>query len=181
MAMTLRKKKVKNSLRMQKNNKKDLPLKIQDILFRNSIIIDLKTVKKTDVLMQMGKFLASIHTIKEPDTLVQKILEREASVSTGIGFGIAIPHTRTDLVDRVCMAAARCVKGIEFDSLDEQPVHLIFMLASPPDKSDDLRNLLSSLSKIMSFEDMRIKLMAATDPETFLNLMIEGENKYAGK
>jgi len=141
----------------------------------------MKPAKKIDVLTQMGKFLASIHSIKSPATLVQKILEREASVSTGIGFGIAIPHTRTDLVDRVCMAAARCVKGIEFDSLDEQPVHLIFMLASPPDKSDDLRNLLSSLSKVMSFEDMRTKLLAATDPEAFLNLMIEGENKYAGK
>ena len=107
-------------------------MKIQDILFRNAVLIDLKPAKKNDVITQMGQFLSSIHTIKDPDTLVQKMLEREATVSTGIGFGIAIPHTRTDLVDKICMVSARCIQGIEFDSLDEQPVYLIFMLASPP-------------------------------------------------
>jgi mannitol/fructose-specific phosphotransferase system IIA component (Ntr-type) len=109
------------------------------------------------------------------------MLEREVTVSTGIGFGIAIPHTRTNLVDKICMVSARCTQGIEFDSLDEQPVYLIFMLASPPDKSDDLRHLLSSLSKIMSYEDMREKLLAASDPEAFINLIINGENKYVTK
>lgn len=153
-------------------------MKIQDILFRNAILIDLKPAKKNDVITQIGQFLASIHNIKNPATLVQKMLEREAAVSTGIGFGIAIPHARTNLVDQICMVSARCVQGIEFDSLDEQPVYLIFMLASPPDKSDELRNILSSLSKIMSFEDRREKLLAASDPETFLNLIVDGENKY---
>lgn len=156
-------------------------MKIQDILFRNAVLIDLKPAKKNDVITQMGQFLSSIHNIKDPDTLVQKMLEREAIVSTGIGFGIAIPHTRTDLVDTICMVSARCVQGIEFDSLDEQPVYLIFMLASPPAKSDDLRHLLSSLSKIMSYEDMREKLLAASDPEAFINLIINGENKYVTK
>lgn len=156
-------------------------MKIQDILFLNSILIDLKPAKKNDVITQMGQFLSSVHSIKDPDTVVQKMLEREAQVSTGIGFGIAIPHTRIDLVDRICMVSARCVDGIEFDSLDDQPVHLIFMLVGPPDKSDDLRNLLSSLSKIMSYEDMRKKLLASSDPETFINLIVDGENKYASK
>ena len=156
-------------------------MKIQDILFINSILIDLKPAKKDDVITQMGQFHAWVHTIKDPDLLVLKFIEREAQVSTGIGFGIAIPHTRTDLVDRICMVSARCVDGIEFESLDDQPVHLIFMLVSPPDKSDELRNLLSSLSKIMSYEDMRKKLLATPDPETFINLIVDGENKYAGK
>ena len=156
-------------------------MKIQDILFRNAVLIDLKSAEKNNVITQMGQFLSSINTIKAPDSLVQKMLEREALVSTGIGFGIAIPHTRTDLVDKICMVSARCVQGIEFDSLDEQPVFLLFMLASPPAKSDDLRNLLSSLSKIMSYEDMREKLLAASDPETFINLLVDGENKYITK
>lgn len=153
-------------------------MKIQDILFRNAILIDLKAGKKNDVLTQMGSFLASIHNLKNPDTLVQKILEREAEVSTGIGFGIAIPHARTDMTDHICMVAARCVQGIEFNSIDEQPVHLIFMLASPAENSDDLRSILSSVSKIMSYKDMREKLMAASDPETFLTILTHGENKY---
>lgn len=156
-------------------------MKIQDILFINSILIDLKPAEKDAVITQMGQFLASVHNIKDPDLLVRKMLEREAQVSTGIGFGIAIPHTRIDLVDRICMVSARCVDGIEFESLDDKPVHLIFMLVSPPDKSDELRNLLASLSKIMSYEDMREKLLATSDPEAFINLIVDGENKYAGK
>ncbi len=153
-------------------------MKIQDILSRNAILIDLKEQPKNDLLTQMAKFLASIHTLKDPELLVQKILERELQVSTGIGFGIAIPHARTTLVDKVCMVAGRCVPGIEFDSLDENPVHLLFMLASPEDNSDDHRTILSSLSKIMSYQDMREKLLNAGTPEDFLTYLIEGENKY---
>jgi fructose-specific phosphotransferase system IIA component len=153
-------------------------VKIQDILFKNAIHIDLKAAPKNEVLEQLARFLASIHNVQDHDMLVQKILEREAEISTGIGFGIAIPHARTDLVDRVCMVAARCVQGIEFEAIDDQPVDLIFMLASPVNSSDDLRNILSSLSKIMSYEDMREKLIAAGDPETFLKLIVDGENKY---
>jgi len=153
-------------------------VKIQDILFINAIHIDLKALPKQEILEQLGQFLASIHNVKDPAMLVQKILEREAQISTGIGYGIAIPHARTDLVDRVIMVAARCVQGIEFQSLDDQPVHLIYMLAAPKNDSDELRNILSSLSKIMSYEDMREKLLAADDPETFLKLIVDGENKY---
>lgn len=153
-------------------------MKIQDSLSLNAILIDLKPQPKNDVLIEMARFLASIHDIKDPDLLVRKILERENDVSTGIGFGIAIPHARTDMVDNVCMIAARCKDSIEFDSLDEQPVHLIFMIASPAGNSDEHRNILSSLSKIMSYEDMREKLLASEDAQTFLNHIIDGENKY---
>ena len=153
-------------------------MKIQDILFKNAILIDLKAAPKNKILDQMGRFLASIHNVKDPDTLVHQILEREADISTGIGYGIAIPHARTDLVDRVIMVAARCVKGIEFQSLDEQPVHLIFMLAAPKNNPDELRNILSAISTIMYYEAMREQLLATDDPETFLKLIIDGENKY---
>ena len=126
----------------------------------------------------MGHFLSSINNINKPDIIIQKILERESDISTGIGFGIAIPHARTDIADHICLVAARCVAGIEFNSLDEQPVHLIFMLASPTGNSDDLRSILSALSKIMSYEDMREKLITASDPEEFLKFIIDGENRY---
>jgi mannitol/fructose-specific phosphotransferase system IIA component (Ntr-type) len=153
-------------------------VKIQDILHRNGIIIDLKADEKNKILTQMSQFLSSINNLKKPDIIIQKILERESDISTGIGFGIAIPHARTDIADHICMVAARCVAGIDFNSLDEQPVHLIFMLASPTGNSDDLRSILSALSKIMSYEDMREKLIAASDPEDFLRFLIDGENKY---
>ena len=153
-------------------------MKIQDILFRKAILIDLKAQPKNSLLTQMAHFLSSLYNLKDPETITQKILEREQEVSTGIGYGIAVPHTRTNMVSQLCIVAGRCVKGIEFDSLDEQPVHLLFMLVSPEDNSDDHRTILSSISKIMSYEDMREKLLAATTPKDFLTHIINGENKY---
>lgn len=153
-------------------------MKIQDILSEKGILINLKTDTKYNVLNQMGRYLASVFNLQQSDIIIQKILDREAEISTGIGFGIAIPHARTDSVDQLCIIAARCVEGIEFESLDEQPVHLIFMLASPQANSDELRSILSALSKIMSYEEIRKKLLAASDPNEFLTLLVEGENKY---
>ncbi|MBN1983263.1 MAG: PTS sugar transporter subunit IIA [Chitinivibrionales bacterium] len=153
-------------------------MKIQDVIFSNAILIDLKPQPKTAVITQMAKFLGLIHNIKDSDGLVQKILEREADISTGIGYGIAIPHARTPIVDHICMVAARCVEGIDFDAIDEQPVNLLFMLASPPTNADEHRDILSSLSKIMSYEEMRKKLLGTTDADSFKTALIDGENKY---
>jgi PTS system fructose-specific IIC component len=76
------------------------------------------------------------------------------------------------------MVAARSLKGIDFTAIDGQPVHLIFMIISPANSSTDHMQVLSSLSRIMSYEDLRKKLLAAKKPEQFLDLLVKGENKY---
>jgi mannitol/fructose-specific phosphotransferase system IIA component (Ntr-type) len=126
----------------------------------------------------MAGFLASINNLQDNDLIFRKILEREAEMSTGIGLGIAIPHARVETVDRVYMAAARSVKGIDFTAIDGQLVHLIFMIVSPVHASSDHMQVLSSLSRIMSYEDIRKKLLTVKKQEQFLELLIKGENKY---
>jgi mannitol/fructose-specific phosphotransferase system IIA component (Ntr-type) len=133
---------------------------------------------KTELLTQMAKYLASHYDIKNQSLVVQKILDREADMSTGIGFGIAIPHARIEGIDRVYMIAARSVKGIEFDAIDEQPVHLIFMMLSPTNASSQYTQILSSLSRIMSYEDIRQSLIHTDIAEDFLNIISRGEDKY---
>jgi mannitol/fructose-specific phosphotransferase system IIA component (Ntr-type) len=76
------------------------------------------------------------------------------------------------------MIAARSVKGIEFDAIDEQPVHLVFMMISPANASNQYTQILSSLSRIMSYEDIRKSLMETETPEEFLNIISRGEDKY---
>ncbi len=153
-------------------------MKIQDILQKNGIITNLDSVNKSELLAQMGKYLASLYDLKDPDLIVRKILDREAEMSTGIGYGIAIPHARIEGIDHVCMIAGRNVKGIDFNAIDEQPVHLIFMMLSPANASSQYTQLLSSLSRIMSYEEIRNSLVETEDPEEFLNVIIRGENKY---
>jgi mannitol/fructose-specific phosphotransferase system IIA component (Ntr-type) len=99
-------------------------------------------------------------------------------MSTGIGYGIAIPHARIEGIERVYMAAGRIVKGIDFNAIDEQPVHLIFMMLSPANASSQYTQLLSSLSRIMSYEEIRSSLIETDDSEKFLDIIIRGENKY---
>jgi len=153
-------------------------VKIRDLLQKNSVLIDLQAADKIDIITQIAHHLASIYNLSDADLISRKILEREADVSTGIGFGIAIPHARVEKTDRVYMVAARSIKGIDFTAIDGQPVRLIFMIISPANSSTDHMQVLSSLSRIMSYEDIRKKLLAAKKPEQFLDLLVKGENKY---
>ena len=153
-------------------------MRIQDFLQKNAIISNLEASNKTELLTQLAKYLASLYDLKDKALVVQKILDREAEMSTGIGYGIAIPHARIDGIDRVYMIAARSVKGIEFDAIDEQPVHLVFMMLSPSNASSQYTQILSSLSRIMSYEEVRKGLIETDDPEKFLSVIAHGEDKY---
>jgi PTS system fructose-specific IIC component len=153
-------------------------VRIQDILQKNAIILNLEASGKINLLIQMAQYLASLYDLKDKDMVVQKILDREAEMSTGIGFGIAIPHARVEGIDRVYMVAARLIKGIEFNAIDEQPVHLIFMMLSPANATSPYTQILSSLSRIMSYEEIRQSLIETDSPESFLNVISRGEDKY---
>lgn len=153
-------------------------MKIQDILQKKSILIDLNSIDKQEILSQMACFMTSLYGLPNGESISQKIIEREGDMSTGIGYGIAIPHARITGIDRLYMVAGRSVQGIEFNAIDEQPVHLLFMMISPTNTSTDHTQILSSLSRIMSYEDVRKKLLAAETPEAFLDIIIKSEDKY---
>ncbi|MCU0608244.1 MAG: PTS sugar transporter subunit IIA [Chitinispirillaceae bacterium] len=153
-------------------------MKIRDLLNKSSILIDLQGTNKTEIINQMTHYMASIENLSDPDLITRKILEREADMSTGIGFGIAIPHARIEKIGRVHMVVAKSVAGVDFSAIDEQPVHLIFLMISPANTSTEHTQTLSSLSRIMSYEDMRKKLFAATTAEQFLDLLVNGEDRY---
>ena len=153
-------------------------MKIRDLLSNNSILIDLQETDKSVILSQMADYLCSLYNLPEKQLITRKILDRESEMSTGIGFGIAIPHARIQQVDRLYMIAARSVKGIDFSAIDEQLVNLIFMMISPANTTTEHTQILSSLSRIMSYEDMRKKLIAAPTAAQFLDLIVKGEDKY---
>jgi fructose-specific phosphotransferase system IIA component len=153
-------------------------VRVQDILQKNAIILNLEAVTKTELLTQMAQYLASLYDLKDKPLIVQKILDREAEMSTGIGFGIAIPHARLEGIDRVFMIAARLSKGIEFNAIDEQPVHLVFMMLSPANATNPYTQILSALSRIMSYEEIRQSLVQTDSAESFIGVIARGEDKY---
>jgi PTS system fructose-specific IIC component len=153
-------------------------VKLQELLTKNSIIIDLSQNNKIEFLTQMAHFLISMNGLSGADEVAAKILERESEMSTGIGYGIAIPHARISGIDRLYMVAARSTEGLDFNAIDEQPVFLVFMMISPANTSIEHTQILSSLSRIMSYEEVRTKLLKAEDSEQFLDVITKSENKY---
>ncbi len=143
-------------------------------------MIDFKPTDKTDAVSQLGSFLASVNGIPDPDMVVRGALERESVTSTGIGFGVAIPHTKIAGIDRECMVAARCVEGVEFDAIDGEPVHLFFMLLYPSARYNEHLDLLKRLSMILQYEESRDMLMEATDAKDFMSALVEAEDRYVG-
>jgi fructose PTS system EIIBC or EIIC component len=153
-------------------------VKIKDLLQKESILFDPPATDKNGIIALLAGHMASVYRLPDSGLIARKVLEREAEVSTGIGFGIAIPHARMEKIDRVYMAAVRSAAGVDFSAIDGQPAHIIFMIVSPAGASTGHVQVLSSLSRIMSYEDIRKKLLTAKTPEKFLELLVKGEQKY---
>lgn len=151
-------------------------MKIQDLLQKKHLLIDLPTGEKAPLLEQMARFLVSCHGLSNADLVVRKILEREADMSTGVGYGIAIPHTRIEGFEHAHMVAARTLHPVEYDAIDDQPVRLVFMMASPVNTATLHAQILSRLSAIMSRSETREGLLRAPDAEAFLQVISDCEN-----
>jgi mannitol/fructose-specific phosphotransferase system IIA component (Ntr-type) len=155
-----------------------MKIRVQDLILKNCVIIDLVPSEKLETLGVVARFLCSANGLSDAENVVDRVVEREMEMSTGIGYGIAIPHARLPGISCLYMAAARLAEGIEFDSLDGAPVNLIFMMASPASSPTDHIQVLSALSQIMSYEDVRKRLLEADTPEAFADIIANAENKY---
>lgn len=154
-------------------------MKIQDLLQKNAILPDIRQKGKSEVLQLMAIFMATLYGLPDGEDIARKIIEREADMSTGIGYGIAIPHARIPGIDRLYLVVGRSLEGIEFKAIDELPVQLLFMMLSPKNTSAEHTQILSTLSRVMSYEEVRTKLLEAKNAEQMLDLIVKSENKYA--
>ena len=153
-------------------------VKIRDILKKNAILVDLKAPDKTEAITRLGLYCASLYNLDNAETIVNKLLARESAMSTGIGFGIAIPHARIEGIDHVYLVASRLHEQIEFDSIDDLPVDLVFLLLSPANTTTGHTEILSALSRIMSYEEVRKNMREAKNAEAFLHIISRSEDKY---
>jgi mannitol/fructose-specific phosphotransferase system IIA component (Ntr-type) len=102
---------------------------LASLLSPERINLDLKARKKLEVLREL---VAMVKQGDGAESLLQTLVKREELGSTGIGKGIAIPHGRSLLVDRLELAVGRSTKGVDFDSIDKKPAHLFFLIVAPP-------------------------------------------------
>lgn len=148
---------------------------LSELLSPECIQMNLKERRKKRVIPELTALLEQAGKVSDGNALANKIIEREALASTGIGHGIAIPHCLTNLVDTTIMAFGRSIAGIPFDSADNKPAQLIFLLAGPQSATGIHLKLLSKLSRILTEQQFRNQLLAAQEVEEVLELFRRAE------
>jgi len=139
-------------------------------------IVLLDAPAKKEVLTRLVDLLAETPFVKNRDELLKGILAREELMSTGIGFGIGVPHVRIDSVTDLVMAVAVCKNPVaDYASLDEAPVQIICMLAARSDQHTKYIRTLSSISSRLKDSDIREQIIASDDPSAICKLLIESE------
>ena len=154
-------------------------MNITDILSPKAVKVPLVSTDKRSVIDELVDLLTDAGLIQDPDTLKRIVWEREQQRSTAIGDGLAIPHGKSNCSQDLVMAIGRPTEPIDFDSLDNNPVGLVVLLASPPTRTSDHIQALGKISRIMSDPSFRKAAYAATSAETLYQLFKEAEKPVA--
>ena len=148
---------------------------LTDLLTIERIKIPLQADTKEGVLRELVQVITHNDEIDEPEEVLRAVREREAVLSTGIGNGVAIPHGKSGLVEELVMAAGRTAGPLEFDSLDGQPVRLLFMLIGPETAAGPHIKALSRISRLLRKDSVREMLINAQTPEEFYRGLKDAE------
>lgn len=140
-------------------------MKIQDVLNKNVMLFDLQATDKEGVINEMVQSLVDNGVVTDFDTFKAGIMNREAQTSTGLGDGIAMPHSKNEAVKEATVLFAKSNKGVDYASLDGQPTDLFFMIAAPEGANDTHLAALAELSKYLMKPGFADKLRQASTPD----------------
>ena len=135
-------------------------MKISEILSKDSIVADLVSTDKVGVIKELSKAVAQT-TQADADQIARVLTERESLGSTGIGGGIAIPHGKLNSVESVTVGFGRSTAGVEYNSLDDKPVHIFFLLLTPEHSTGGHLKVLAQISKLLKMESFKEALRSA--------------------
>ncbi len=150
-----------------------------DILSKEQIIPDLQAADRWLAIDELINNLVATGKIKPEhrEAITAVVRKRETSMSTGIGFGIGIPHASTDLIYEVVGALGRSKKGVDFNALDNQPVHLVMLFLVPQGQFQKHLHTLANIAKMLHKSEFRLSLEQAPDADTMLAAIKEQGKK----
>lgn len=141
-------------------------MNVHELLDHNAVFIPLEVSDKTEIIKAMAEGLATAGVVTDVNAYVQAVLTREESGSTGVGFGVAIPHGKSAGVAKAGIAYAKLAQPSDWQSLDGAPVNIVFMIAVPEENvGNEHLQILVSLSRKLIHEDFRNSLLAAENIE----------------
>ena len=152
-------------------------MKIQDLLRKDVMLLDLQATEKTAVIEEMIKSLIDHGYVTDFETFKEGILAREALTSTGLGDGIAMPHSKNSAVKEATVLFAKSNKGVDYESLDGQPTDLFFMIAAPEGANDTHLAALAELSQYLMKDGFADKLRQVTSADQVIELFDQASEK----
>lgn len=150
-------------------------MKLTDILTADCIRVPLEAADKTGTITELVDLLADQGLLTDRDLVLKAILDRERTASTGIGQGLAVPHGKSSGCDRLVMALGKPAEPLDFDSKDGEPVEIIVLLASPPQKTGPHIQALARISRLMMMESFRQGVRAADNAEALWDVVCAHE------
>jgi PTS system, fru family, IIC component len=152
-------------------------MKIQDLLRKDVMLLDLQATEKKAVIEEMIQSLVDDGYVTDFETFKEGILAREALTSTGLGDGIAMPHSKNTAVKEATVLFAKSNKGVDYESLDGQPTDLFFMIAAPEGANDTHLAALAELSQYLMKDGFADKLRQVTSPDQVIELFDQASEK----
>ncbi len=153
-------------------------MRLSELLNPSAVTLRLKSREKREAIAELVQLLESAHGISSQGEVLDRVLRREAMMSTGIGYGVAIPHGKARAADRMVAACAVSPEGVDFAADDGQPVYLMVLFVSPESATTQHVRALANLSRLMKEESVRRSLREAPNVEAFLATLQAAEGVY---
>jgi len=153
-------------------------MKLVDIMSQDTVRIPLQNTEKNKIISEMVDILHQVHKFEDREMVFNAVMEREKIMSTGVGDGVAIPHGKADGVKDLVASFGVTKEDVDFDSIDNKPVRLIFLLVGPQGITGPHLKALSRISRLMHSEGLRQKLISATKPAEMLEALRKEEEKF---
>lgn len=157
-----------------------MSFRITEILKPECVKVPLAATEKHAAIDELADYMAEVGVIQDSSALKAAVWERETIRTTGIGQGIAIPHGKFDGCGELKMAIGKPVEPIEFQAIDNQPVAIIFMLASPLDQTGPHVQALSKICTMLLEDELREAMLASGDPVEVYQMIADFEAKSVG-
>ena len=151
-------------------------MRLSEMLKPANIKLGLEAKAKTDAIKELVDLLAANGEVQDAKKVLDAVLERETTRTTGIGNGLAIPHGKCNGTDHLIMALGKAKTPIDFQAIDGRPVTWIWLLTSPPDKTGPHIHALARISRLMTIDKFRQALAGAKTPQEVFDIVQQQEN-----
>lgn len=156
-------------------------MKLADFVVKEAILLDITSIKKEDAIREIICSLINAQKVnhKDVESIMRALIKREQLGSTGIGKGVAVPHAKHESITSVIGTIGLSKKGIDFDSLDGEPVYIVFLLLSPNESAGTHLAALERISTVIRNNDFRRFMMEANGKAEIIEIMKEADALYS--